>query len=137
MDIVIDSAGTSGWHIGAKPDSRSMAEAKRQGYDLSFIRSRRVEAEDFVEQDYILAMDQSNLDDLLAICPAEHQHKVRLFLDFSTESVREVPDPYYGGDDGFTHVLRLVEQGGQALFDHLVLKPLSLPTLCPRQKMMV
>ncbi|AMO57027.1 low molecular weight protein-tyrosine-phosphatase [Endozoicomonas montiporae] len=118
--IIIDSAGTSGWHKGSKPDSRSMAEAKQQGYDLSFIRSRQVTAEDFAGQDYILAMDQSNLDDLLAECPPEHQHKVKLFLDFAEGSRSEVPDPYYGGDDGFADVLRLVEQGGLALLDHMM-----------------
>ena len=117
--IMVDSAGTSGWHKGAKPDSRAMAEARRQGYDLSFIRSRAVSDADFAEQDYILAMDQNNLSDLLDRCPDEHQHKVKLFLDYSVGGGREVPDPYYGGDDGFVEVLRLVEQSGQALLDHL------------------
>lgn len=117
--IEVDSAGTSGWHNGASPDSRSVAEAVARGYDLSYIRSRAVIDNDFVEQDLILAMDQDNLNDLLARCPAEHQHKIKLFLEFSSEiTSREVPDPYYGGDEGFSRVFDLVELGGLALLQH-------------------
>ncbi|WP_062270603.1 low molecular weight protein-tyrosine-phosphatase [Endozoicomonas arenosclerae] len=117
--IEVDSAGTSGWHEGAKPDKRSMKEAARQGYDLSFIRSRQVRDSDFDEFDYVLAMDESNLSDLLAICPQDHAHKVQLFLSFGESLEHEVPDPYYGGEQGFTHVLSLVEQGGQSLLQHI------------------
>lgn len=118
--VEVDSAGTSGWHDGASPDSRSVAEAVARGYDLSYIRSRKVMENDFVEQDLILAMDQDNLDDLLVCCPAEYQHKIKRFLDFSSEiTAREVPDPYYGGDEGFSRVFDLVELGGLALLQHL------------------
>lgn len=117
--IRVDSAGTSGWHEGGVPDSRSMAHASGYGYDLSFIRSRQVSSSDFVEQDHILAMDKENLKNLRKICPPEYTHKVRLFLDFADLPVTEVPDPYYGGDEGFTRVLNLVELGGLALLDHL------------------
>ena len=118
--VEVDSAGTSGWHNGASPDSRSAAEAAVRGYDLSYIRSRKVMGNDFVEQDLILAMDQDNLDDLLARCPAECRHKIKLFLEFSSEiTTREVPDPYYGGDEGFSRVFDLVELGGLALLQHL------------------
>lgn len=118
--VEVDSAGTSGWHDGASPDSRSVAEATARGYDLSFIHSRKVLDKDFIEQDLILAMDQDNLEDLLARCPAEHQHKIKLFLDFSNETItREVPDPYYGGDEGFSRVFDLVELGGLALLQHI------------------
>ena len=117
--IEVDSAGTSGWHNGASPDSRSMAEAQRHGYDLSFIKSRPVTDNDFEEQDYILAMDRENLKDLLERSPAQHRHKIRLFLEYATGSEQEVPDPYYGGDKGFTQVLKLVEQGGVGLLTYL------------------
>lgn len=117
--IRVDSAGTSGWHEGGEPDSRSLDHAAKYGYDLSFIRSRQVLSGDFVEQDHILAMDKENLKNLRKICPPEYAHKVRLFLDYTDLPVSEVPDPYYGGDDGFTRVLNLVELGGLALLDHL------------------
>ncbi|WP_257265919.1 low molecular weight protein-tyrosine-phosphatase [Endozoicomonas sp. ONNA2] len=117
--VRVDSAGTSGWHDGALPDSRSMQQAADHGYDLSFIRSRKVVPADFVEQDYILAMDRENLKDLQQSCPPEHAHKLRLFLDFADLPVSEVPDPYYGGNEGFARVLNLVELGGVALLDHL------------------
>ena len=118
--ILVDSAGTSGWHEGALPDSRSAEVAQSQGYDLLFIRSRKVTFADFVEQDLILAMDNENLVNLQAACPSEHQHKLHRFLDFAEDiETREVPDPYYGGGEGFTRVLRLVEHGGRALLAHL------------------
>ena len=118
--VEVDSASTSGWHDGASADSRSAAEAVARGYDLSYIRSRQVTDNDFVGQDLILAMDQDNLNDLLARCPVEYQHKIKLFLDFSSEiTTREVPDPYYGGDDGFSRVFDLVELGGMALLQHI------------------
>ena len=117
--ISVDSAGTSGWHNGAKPDNRSAAEALKQGYDLSFVRSRIVSDHDFAEQDLILAMDSNNLADLLERCPARYQHKLGLFLDYARLPEQEVPDPYYGGADGFADVLQLIEAGGQALLNHL------------------
>ncbi|OED41619.1 phosphotyrosine protein phosphatase [Endozoicomonas sp. (ex Bugula neritina AB1)] len=118
--VFIDSAGTSGWHENEPPDARSCAEALNNGFDLSFIRSRKVVSADFETQDLLLAMDQSNLNELKRHCPAKYQHKLKLFLDFSADtSVREVPDPYYGGEDGFAKVLTLVERGGLALLQHL------------------
>lgn len=117
--IRVDSAGTSGWHEGVGPDHRSMKQAAAHGYDLSFIRSRKVTSADFVDQDYILAMDRENLKNLQKICPQEHAHKLRLFLDYADLPVSDVPDPYYGGNEGFERVLNLVELGGVALLDHL------------------
>ncbi|WP_299729034.1 low molecular weight protein-tyrosine-phosphatase [uncultured Endozoicomonas sp.] len=117
--IRVDSAGTSGWHNGAKPDSRSMAYAAQNGYDLSFIRSRQVSEDDFIRQDLILAMDAENFENLKSICPPKHLHKVKLFLNYADLPVNEVPDPYYGGDDGFHRVLNLVELGGIALLEHI------------------
>ena len=117
--IRVDSAGTSGWHDGMMPDTRSMEHAAGHGYDLSFIRSRQVSSSDFIEQDYILAMDKENLKNLYKICPPEHAHKLRLFLDYADLPVSEVPDPYFGGSEGFERVLNLVDLGGLALLDHL------------------
>jgi len=117
--VRVDSAGTSGWHNGASPDHRSVQQAAQHGYDLSFIRSRQVNEQDFIEQDLILAMDNENLNSLRQMCPPEHAHKLRLFLEFADLPVSEVPDPYYGGSDGFARVLSLVELGGLALLNHL------------------
>lgn len=117
--VRVDSAGTSGWHNGAKPDSRSVQLAAGYGYDLSFIRSRQINEQDFIEQDLILAMDKENLNSLRQMCPPEFAHKLRLFLDFADLPVSEVPDPYFGGSEGFARVLNLVELGGVALLNHL------------------
>ena len=113
--IVTDSAGTHAYHVGKQPDQRATQAALLRGIDLSSQRARRVEPGDFVSFDYVLAMDSSNLDDLLSVCPQEHQTKVRLFLDFAEGSTREVPDPYYGGSQGFERVLDLVEEGARGL----------------------
>lgn len=114
--IVIDSAGTHGYHIGSPPDGRASAAAATRGYDLSALRGRQVSTRDFVEFDYILAMDSENLANLHRICPPELAHKVTLFLEYSERfSEREVPDPYYGGAQGFEHVLDLVEDAARGL----------------------
>ncbi len=108
--IAVDSCGTGDWHVGGAPDRRATQEAKRRGYDLSRQRARQVEREDFSRFDYILAMDKSNLAELQALRPLNHCGHLGLFLDFAdgTDHV-EVPDPYYGGTEGFTQVLDLVE----------------------------
>lgn len=116
--IDVDSAGTHAYHIGEKPDKRATQAAAGRGIDLSRQRARRVEAADFMRFDYVLAMDSSNLDDLVAICPQAQQNKIQLFLDFAQDlSEREVPDPYYGGDQGFERVLDLIEMGARALLE--------------------
>jgi len=118
--LVIDSAGTHDYHVGAAPDTRAQEAAKQRGYDLSELRARQVSVRDFLEFDYILAMDKANLAILRRQCPPEHQHKVRLFLSFS-ERFRghEVPDPYYGGRQGFDRVLDMVEDAARGLLDEL------------------
>jgi len=118
--IGIDSAGTAAWHIGKAPDQRAQAAATRRGYDLTALRGRQVAVADFGEFDYILAMDRSNLADLLAQCPADQRHKVRLFLSFSSQwQNHEVPDPYYGGADGFDQVLDMVEDAAHGLLSDI------------------
>lgn len=118
--VYVDSAGTHAYHVGEQPDPRATQAAAKRGIDLSRQRARRVQASDFTRFDYVLAMDSSNLDDLLSICPGEHQQKVRLFLEFTDRSgPRDVPDPYYGGGQGFERVLDLVEEGAQGLLEDI------------------
>ena len=113
--ISIDSAGTAGYHVGEPPDSRSQAAALRRGIDMSHQKARRVRTDDFVEFDYLLAMDPDNRSNLLAICPPGLENKIHLMLDFA-DGVNEqnVPDPYYSGD-GFEVVLDLIENASQGL----------------------
>lgn len=117
--IGVDSAGTAGYHIGAAPDPRSVAAARTRGYDLSELRARQVDVGDFERFDYILAMDQSNLDNLQRIRPADFSGHLGLFLDFAQAAEREVPDPYYGGRDGFDYVLDLAEDASHGLLRHI------------------
>lgn len=115
----IASAGTGAWHVGEAPDSRAQAAAAQRGYDLSRLRAQQVNAGDFEMYDYILAMDHNNLSDLFSQCPDDLQSKIHLLLAFSDMAHDEVPDPYYGGKDGFTSVLELVESAGQGLLEHI------------------
>jgi protein-tyrosine phosphatase len=118
--FALDSAGTGGWHEGEPPDRRAQAEARKRGIDISGLRGREVRAGDFEAFDYILAMDKQNLRDLHARCPKELRGKVRLMLDFAPHlDTREVPDPYYGGADGFTHVFDLLEEAAQGLLTEI------------------
>lgn len=115
--FVIDSAGTHAYHVGEKPDARAQQTAKQRGIDLSFIRARKFSTNDFEAFDYILAMDRDNLQILQQACPEEHQHKVKLFLDYAAErSEQDVPDPYYGGQNGFDHVFDLVIDASQGFY---------------------
>lgn len=114
--IHIDSAGTHAYHVGEPPDRRAQAAARNRNIDLSSQRARKVHDEDFEQFDYVLAMDNSNYAELEFISELDQQHKLRLFLDFADNTdTREVPDPYYGGDRGFEHVLDLVEAASQGL----------------------
>ena len=114
--IQIDSAGTHAYHVGEPPDTRAQQAAARRGIDLSGLRGRQALAADFERFDYVLAMDQDNFDNLLAICPAGLEHKLRLFLEFAPERTeREVPDPYFGGASGFDRVLDMIEEASQGL----------------------
>ncbi len=118
--LVIDSAGTHGYHAGHAPDQRSQAEAQKNGYDLSDIESRRVTEEDFYAFDLILAMDQDNLAHLRDMEPDDGRATLRLFLDYHpSRRGEEVPDPYYGGRAGFAHVLDLIEVAADGLLAEL------------------
>ena len=118
----IDSAGTAAWHIGKTPDTRSQAAAINRKYELSYLRARKVEVEDFEKFDYIFAMDNENLHNLQSICPSAHASELALFLNFSDLGEDEVPDPYYGGSGGFEHVLDLVESASYGFLEHLKLE---------------
>ena len=114
--IEVDSAGTQNYHVGEAPDFRSQAHACRRGYDLSALRARQIASQDFQHFDLILAMDRSHFTFLQRICPAEHRPKLRLFLEFAHDtSEKEVPDPYYGGEEGFERTLNLIEAGCHGL----------------------
>lgn len=118
--IEIESAGTSGWHIGEPPDKRTRAAASARGYNLSDLQGRAFAAGDFDYYDYILAMDNDNLQAMTRLKPADYAGHLGLFLDFSHQSrYREVPDPYYGGSQGFQTVLDLVEDGCAGLLEHI------------------
>ncbi len=119
--VRVDSAGTGGWHIGNPPDRRAAAAARQRGYDLSALRARQVAAEDFARFDYLLAMDADNLQHLDALQPADFDGELGLFLGYGSGSgVLEVPDPYFGGDGGFEHVLDLIEGASDGLLDHIL-----------------
>ena len=118
--IGVDSCGTGDWHVGKPADNRATAEAARRGYDLSLLRARQVCADDFAQFDYILAMDHMNLQELRSMCPADYRGHLGLFLDFANGvEAEEVPDPYYGGAAGFSHVLDLVEAAGKGLLQEI------------------
>lgn len=108
--IQVDSAGTASYHIGKKPDSRSISIAKKYGIDISQQRCRQFTAKDFDEYDLIYAMDRSNYENIVALAENENAiAKVNLLLHRSNVTNKEVPDPYYGGEDGFEEVFQLID----------------------------
>jgi len=114
--IGTDSCGTSDWHIGDPPDRRACAEAERRGISIADLSARQVCQSDFTDFDYVLGMDDSNIAKLKVLCPTLHQNRVRLFLSFAPELGRpDVPDPYYGGDDGFAQVFDMIEAASRGL----------------------
>lgn len=115
--FLIDSAGTHAYHIGEEPDVRAQQTARQRGIDLSYIRARKFARTDFEMFDHILAMDLDNYEILMQACPPEHKDKVRMFLDFAPDrKERNVPDPYYGGQNGFNHVFDLVEDASRGFY---------------------
>ncbi|HEX4883543.1 MAG TPA: low molecular weight protein-tyrosine-phosphatase [Casimicrobiaceae bacterium] len=116
----IDSAGTGSWHVGEPPDRRAIEHAARRGYDLTPLRARQVGPDDFQRFRWILAMDNQNLRELKALRPAHYEGHLGLMLDFAPSlGVREVPDPYYGGLEGFERVLDLLEHASERLLEHV------------------
>jgi protein-tyrosine phosphatase len=119
--VQVDSAGTHAYHVGEGPDVRAREAAGRRGIDLSRQRARRVSVADFEYFDYVVAMDRDNLEELLDLCPEQHHGKLRLLLDFAPHLSPQVdvPDPYYGGTQGFERVLDLIEEGARGLVEEL------------------
>lgn len=118
--FVLDSAGMTNAHAGRAPDQRSQAAAAVRQYDLSSIKSRPVTEQDFVVFDYIIAMDRSNLRALQKKQPSGTKAKLRLLMSFSDTAVSEVPDPYYGNQDGFEQVLDYCEAATDGLINYLL-----------------
>lgn len=117
--VSVDSAGTADWHTGKGPDPRTCEAALKRGYDLSKLQARQATAEDFHNFDLILAMDKSNLANLEALRPANSRAELDLLLQRYDLPRSEVPDPYYGGEQGFEDVLDLLENASQALLAEL------------------
>lgn len=117
LTLELDSAGTIGYHAG-----------ERRGLDFSGIKARQVCTRDFAHFDLILAADRENLQALHEACPQIYKHKLALMLDFADTPIREVPDPYYGGDSGFEQVLDLLELSIAGLFARIqAARPRSIP----------
>ena len=125
LAVEVDSAGTHADHVGEPPDRRAIAAAARRGVDISTLRARRVDAEDFARFDLILAMDQDNRSTLLRLSPASFHERIRLLMEFAgeVEGMLDVPDPYYGGAVGFERVLDLVERAAEGLLREISARP--------------
>ena len=114
------SAGTHGYHVGDPPDPRTVSAAKRRGFDLSAQRARKVRAEDFEVYDFILAMDRDHFAHLESLRPNNARAEVKLLLEYHPERThKDVPDPYYGGADGFEQVLDMIEHATRALLHQI------------------
>jgi protein-tyrosine phosphatase len=120
LSLKIDSAGTLGAHAKEKPDHRAQKVGVERGYSFDGLKARKVKLEDFENFDLILAMDNDNIENLMKVAPEHLQHKISLFLDFAkNHEETEVPDPYYGGVNGFRFVLDLVEDASDGLLAQL------------------
>lgn len=122
--FTVDSAGTGDWHVGRQPDSRSIAIAKSNGLDISRQRGRLFTAKDFETNDYIFVMDNSNYKDVMRLAPnAEAKSKVSLILNelFPDENV-DVPDPYFGLEDGFSNVYGMLDEVCEIIAEKLIAK---------------
>jgi protein-tyrosine phosphatase len=124
-EVFVDSAGTGSWHVGHPPDERAQRSAKRRGLDLDSQRARRIGPEDCQNFDYILTMDEENYRAVAALCRGGGA-EVRPFLDYASDRAEtEVPDPFYGGPEGFEHVLDLVETASEGLLEEIKEKYLA------------
>ncbi len=118
LDLIvhIDSAGTADYHVGQPPDARAIAAAAKRGIRLKNLRARQIESADFERFDYIIAMDDFNYEDLLALAPTGHSCEISLFMKFAeTWPEQTIPDPYYGGQHGFERVLDMIDAAAAGL----------------------
>ena len=114
--VFVDSVGTAGYHIGNQPDKRSIAVARKYGLDISQQRCRKFDVQDFTNFDRIFVMDQSNYENVIAQTKNEaEKDKVRLLLSEGDSTIIEVPDPYYGGEDGFESVFQMIDNACEAI----------------------
>ncbi len=121
--VHIESAGTGNWHVGKPPDKRMQATARKNGVVLNSL-ARQFQSDDFDRFDIVIAMDQSNLMDLSALCsPSTAKKKLRLFRSFDPEHIStqplDVPDPYYGGDEGFDNVFNIVNRTSPKILEFI------------------
>ena len=124
----VDSCGTHAYHVGEAPDRRSQKHALQRGYDLSDLRARQLVREDFEHFDLVLVMDHENMARAHALCPPTQRHKLHRLTEFCREMrSATVPDPYYGGDQGFEHVLDLIEDACQGVLAHVHKEHLATP----------
>jgi len=123
-NIFIDSAGTAAYHIGKKPDRRSRQVALKYGVNLDDLKARKIARQDFTDYNYIMAMDKENILDMKAICPPEHQHKIKLFMEYAENcpGITEVPDPYTGEIEAFDRVFDIIDRGSNGLLKYLFAK---------------
>ena len=119
-EITTDSAGTHAYHIGKPPDARATATALARDIDMTDLRARQVCQADFAQFDYVVAMDRDNLSLLEASCPPASQYRLSLMLDWAEGWGDEVPDPYYGGDEGFVQVFDMLTEASRGLLAHIV-----------------
>jgi len=117
--VQVDSCGTAAWHVGKAPDPRTRAAAEQRGYRLHDLRARSLQDDDFAHFDLILAMDHDNLQQLQRLCPRGATAELDLFLRRGGLAEHEVPDPYYGGAEGFERVLDMVELACDRLIEQL------------------
>ena len=120
LNLVVDSAGTHAYHVGEKPDPRSQTAAHNRGIDISALRARKFRSSDFEQFDYILVMDSTHYSELAAIRPDPCRAHVNYFMSYTPKHrVRDIPDPYYGGIDGFEYTLDLIELAAAGFIAHL------------------
>ncbi len=130
--FIVDSAGLGSWHVGHPPDERAQEALDARGIEISDLRARQVVPADFDRFDLILAMDRSNRQGLMKLVPKDKQHKIHLFLEYAPHlGVREVPDPYFGGVEGFDYVCQLVDTACRGLLRSLTAKPHAAPAARP------
>jgi protein-tyrosine phosphatase len=132
--VIVNSSGTGDWHVGDQMDDRAAATLRAAGYDPSLHRARHFDRTWFTEHDLILAMDGSNFRSIIALTPGGDDDRVMMFRAFDPEAGADldVPDPWYGGQDGFDHVLTVVERTTDALVDRLTSALLPPPRRQPR-----
>ena len=118
--IQVDSAGTHAYHVGEAPDGRAQEAARNRGIELGKLKGRQAITQDMTEFDYVLAMDHENVENLLGICPAGYESRINLFLSYAADlEIEEVPDPYFGGNSGFDHVLDMIEEASMGLLNEI------------------